>query len=100
MFTPLNSQRALTPARAQAITFGVNVATLRRSRMKVGDLVIMPGSCYRDKSDNPATGIILKTKRDGINRDTSRFARVEVYWIADAEASWEPLKWLEVVSEK
>mgnify|MGYP000442001464 CR=1 FL=1 len=42
--------------------------------MKVGDLVIMPGSCYRDKSENPATGIILKTKRDGINRGFARRA--------------------------
>ena len=67
--------------------------------MKVGDLVIMPGSCYRDKSDNPATGIILRTKSDGINRGTPRLARVKVYWMADAEVSWEPIKWLEVISE-
>jgi hypothetical protein len=67
--------------------------------MKVGDLVIMPGSCYRDKSDHPATGIILRTKPDGINRGTPRLMRVKVYWVEDAEATWEPLKWLEVISE-
>ena len=67
--------------------------------MKVGDLVTMPGSCYRDENGSPATGIILRTKPDGINRGTPRLTRVRVYWIEDAEASWEPVKWLEVVSE-
>ncbi len=66
--------------------------------MQVGDLVRMAGSCYRDKSDAPATGIVLRTKPDGINRGTPRLTRVRVYWIEDAEASWEPKKWLEVVS--
>jgi len=66
--------------------------------MKVGDLVIMPGSCYRDKSDNPATGIILRTKPDGINRGTPRLERVKVFWLEDTEVSWEPKKWLEVLS--
>ena len=60
--------------------------------MQVGDLVHMPGSI------EPATGIVLRTKPDGINRGTPRLGRVQVYWIEDAEASWEPKKWLEVVS--
>jgi len=60
--------------------------------VQVGDLVHMPGSI------EPATGIVLRTKPDGINRGTPRLARVQVYWIEDAEASWEPKKWLEVVS--
>lgn len=67
--------------------------------MKVGDLVIMPGSCYRDKSDNPATGIVLNTKKEGYVRGTLRSDRVKVFWIEDGESSWEPIKWLEVISE-
>lgn len=67
--------------------------------MKVGDLIIMPGSCYRDKNDNPATGIVLKTKKEGYVRGTLRSDRVKVFWIEDGESSWEPIKWLEVISE-
>jgi len=43
-------------------------------------------------------GIVLRTKPDGINRGTPRLARVKVYWVEEAEASWEPIKWLEVIS--
>jgi len=57
--------------------------------MKVGDLVHMPGSI------EPTTGIVLRTKSDG---EKHGLGRVEVYWIEDAEASWEPIKWLEVIS--
>ena len=55
----------------------------------MGDLVIMPGAI------EPATGIVLRVKSDGYQH---RLNRVEVYWIEDGEASWEPVKWLEVVS--
>ena len=61
--------------------------------MKAGDLVHMPGSI------EPATGIVMQTKPDGINRGTPRLERVKIYWIQDAEVSWEPVKWLEVISE-
>ena len=61
--------------------------------MQVGDLVHMPGSI------EPATGIVLRTKPDGINRGTSH-ARIKIYWIEDAEVSWEPVKWLEVISDQ
>ena len=57
--------------------------------MQVGDLVIMPGSI------DPVTGIVLRVKSDGYQH---RLNRVEVYWIEDGEASWEPVKWLEVIS--
>ena len=57
--------------------------------MQVGDLVIMPGSI------EPATGIVLRVNTDGYQH---RYDRVEIYWIEDGEASWEPQKWLEVVS--
>ena len=58
--------------------------------MKVGDLVHMPGSI------EPITGIVLRKKSDG---EKHGLGRVQVYWIEDAEASWEPKKWLEVISE-
>ena len=56
--------------------------------MKVGDLVTMQVTVdYK----NP-TGIVIQT-------NWGRPNRVQVYWIEDEEASWEPKKWLEVISE-
>ena len=56
--------------------------------MKVGDLVHMPGAIEK------IMGIVLRTKPRGhLQKD-----RVEVYWIKDAEASWEPIKWLAVIN--
>ncbi len=60
--------------------------------MKVGDLVTMPGSI------DSITGIVLNTKKEGRVRGTLRSDRVHVFWIEDGEASWEPIKWLEVIS--
>ena len=65
--------------------------------MKVGDLVTMPGSSYRDEGEAEATGIVLRSNFDRSNRTGS--PRVLVYWTDEAEASWEPCHWLEVVSE-
>ena len=59
--------------------------------MQVGDLIRMRGGL-------PASGIVLRTKPVGINRGTTH-TRVKIYWIEDGEVSWEPVKWLEVVSE-
>ena len=59
--------------------------------MQVGDLIRMRGGL-------PASGIVLRTKPDGTNRGTTH-TRVKIYWIEDGEVSWEPVKWLEVVSE-
>ena len=60
--------------------------------MKVGDLVSFPNSVAA-----PQTGIILRTEPDGIDRGTSHI-RVKIYWFEDAEVSWEPVKWLEVIN--
>ena len=57
--------------------------------MQVGDLVTMPGTIY------PTTGIVLRVNTEGYQH---RHDRVEVYWIEDGESSWEPVKWLEVIS--
>ena len=63
--------------------------------MKVGDLVHMPGSVA------PATGIVLRLEADGLRYGDKMWdsGRIQVYWLEDAEASWEPKKWLEVISE-
>ena len=70
--------------------------------MKVGDLVTMPGTVYS------TTGIVLREEdpEDAPRGFTPRFhdtdnprvKRVEVYWIEDAESSWEPVKWLKVIN--
>ena len=70
--------------------------------MKVGDLVRMPGSI------EPTKGIVLREEdpEDAPGGFTPRFhdtdnprvKRVEVYWIEDAEPSWEPVKWLKVIN--
>ncbi len=61
--------------------------------MKVGDLVKFP--CDHGEP----MGIVVRTKPDGINRGTSWIKRVRVHWIQDNERSWEPVKWMEVISE-
>jgi len=58
--------------------------------MQVGDLVHMPGSI------EPTTGIVLRAPR---GTDDGPQPNVQVWWISDAESSWEPVKWLEVISE-
>jgi len=58
--------------------------------MKVGDLVKMIDTAF--------TGIIMQADGKGVVRGTVRPKRVKVFWIEDGEASWEPKKWLEVVS--
>ena len=70
--------------------------------MKVGDLVHMPGSI------EPTKGIVLREEdpEDAprgfsarfVDVDNPRVKRVEVYWIEDAESSWEPIKWLKVIN--
>ena len=67
--------------------------------MQVGDLVRMRGGL-------PESGIVLSTECDAkvhgfraIGATTRPLIeRVQVFWIDDAEATWEPVKWLEVVS--
>ena len=60
--------------------------------MKVGDLVHMPGSIADTK------GIVLETDPDIKTGIPKSFNRVKVYWMCEAEASWEPVKWLEVIN--
>ena len=56
--------------------------------MKVGDLV---------KAIN-AKGIVLETESNDTVHKDDLVERVRVYWFEEAEVSWEPKKWLEVVS--
>ena len=62
------------------------------ARMKVGDLVCYPGAL-----GNPL-GVITRVKPDGIHRGAN-LKRVRVFWIKDNAQSWEPRKWLKVMSE-
>lgn len=58
--------------------------------MKVGDLVRWEGSEVGAVM-KPATGIILQMMPSG--------QRVRVHWFVDTEASWEPKRWMKVISE-
>jgi hypothetical protein len=67
--------------------------------VEVGDLVRMRGGL-------PESGVVLSTECDGkalgyrcIGESTRPLIeRVQVHWIDDAETTWEPVKWLEIVS--
>jgi hypothetical protein len=68
--------------------------------MKVGDLVIMPGSSYRDGEDAPTVGVVVKMPFVGPNGEKQQTPRVGIYWMDGAgHVDWEPMGWLEVVSE-
>jgi len=59
--------------------------------VKIGDLVHMPGSI------EPVRGVVLQTEPNDWRGRTQR-TRVKVYWMGEAEVSWEPVKWLEVIN--
>ena len=61
--------------------------------MKVGDLVKFP--C----NNGEPMGIVVQVGKSPHRRSASHHTRAKVYWVQDAEMSWEPKKWLEVVSE-
>tara|TARA_B100000900_G_scaffold391182_1_gene385565 strand:+ start:7119 stop:7313 length:195 start_codon:yes stop_codon:yes gene_type:complete len=63
--------------------------------MKVGDLVKFP-----DSDPTEATGIVLETESNNSVYKDDLIERVRVYWFDDAELSWEPKKWLKVVSSE
>ena len=72
--------------------------------MKVGDLVIMPGSCYRDNGrsidEGPSVGVVVKMPFVGPNGEKQQTPRVGVYWgDGEGHVDWEPMNWLKVVSE-
>ncbi len=64
--------------------------------MKVGDLVKMPGCFVAEEAE--AIGVVTRIESQGPL--LPRRNRIEIYWIQDKEYSWEPTKWLEVISEK
>tara|TARA_R100001377_G_scaffold77476_1_gene54751 strand:+ start:474 stop:653 length:180 start_codon:yes stop_codon:yes gene_type:complete len=57
--------------------------------VKVGDLVRWEGSEGGDVPKMPATGIVLQMMP----------LRARVHWFVDAEASWEPKRWMKVINE-
>ena len=86
MFTPLNSLRAFILALVPVTVFGANVATLRRLRVKVGDLVVSARGHWHDP--RLVVGI----------HETAK-ALVGVLW-ANGETKYVHYKHLEVVSER
>ena len=67
--------------------------------MKVGDLVKMPGA-QTEVHGAECIGVVTRTVPDGINRGTPNLHRIQILWLQDLEYSWEPTKWLEIISEK
>ncbi len=76
-------------------------------KMKVGDMVIMPGSCVRGDKGNGyslnscySPGIVVKLPFVGPNGERQQTPRVGVLWAdGGGNIDWEPAAWLEVVSE-
>ena len=66
--------------------------------MKVGDLVIMPGSLVRDGAQARAVGIVVKPPFVGPNGERQQTPRVGVLWSDGEGIDWEPQAWLKVVS--
>jgi len=60
--------------------------------VQVGDLIRMRGGL-------PASGIVIQTEPTEFKGRTSQ-VRVKIFWIQDTEVSWEPVKWLEVISDQ
>ena len=69
--------------------------------MKVGDLVIMPGSVYRDriKDGLAAVGLVVKMPYVGPDGEKQQTPRAGIYWMDGDGVDWEPMGWLEVISE-
>ena len=69
--------------------------------MKVGDMVIMPGSCVRRGEGNGySPGIVVELPFVGPDGEKQQTPRVRIHWTdGDGGLDWEPMHWLEVVSE-
>jgi|TARA_Y100000296_G_scaffold55526_1_gene63708 hypothetical protein len=62
--------------------------------MKVGDLVIM------SRVESSVVGLVVKMPYVGPNGEKQQTPRVGVYWMdGEGHMDWEPMNWLEVVSE-
>jgi hypothetical protein len=62
--------------------------------MKVGDLVIM------SRVESSVVGLVVKMPYIGPNGEKQQTPRVGVYWMdGEGHTDWEPMNWLEVVSE-
>ena len=62
--------------------------------MKAGDLVIM------SRVESSVVGLVVKMPYVGPNGEKQQTPRVGVYWMdGEGHMDWEPMNWLEVVSE-
>lgn len=66
--------------------------------MKVGDLVIMPGSVFHDGEDR-AVGVVVEPAFVGPNGERQQTPRVGILWSDGEGIDWEPSAWLEVINE-
>ncbi len=67
--------------------------------MKVGDLVIMPGSAFRDGEVlEDVMGIVIKPTFVGPNGERQQTPRVGVMRSDGKGIDWEPASWLKVIS--
>jgi len=64
--------------------------------VKVGDLVTMPGSGWRDEH---GVGMVVELPYVGPNGEMQQAPRVAVLWAGSRTVDWEPMCWLEVISE-
>ncbi len=66
--------------------------------MKIGDLVIMPGSVVRDGEAGATLGIVMALPFVGPSGERQQTPRVGILWSDGEGIDWEPQAWLKVVS--
>ena len=65
--------------------------------MKIGDLVMMTGSVYREMYGRPAVGVIVRLNL--VDSPNISKKRIGIMWHDGDRVDWEPVIWLEVISE-
>ncbi len=61
--------------------------------MKVGDLVIM------SRVESSVVGLVVKMPYVGPDGEKQQTPRAGIYWMDGDGVDWEPMGWLEVISE-
>jgi len=67
--------------------------------VKLGDLVTMPGSWIRNMDAGDSLGIVVELPFVGDDGQMQQTPRVAVLWAGSRTVGWEPMCWLEVISE-
>jgi hypothetical protein len=67
--------------------------------MKVGDIVHMPEETIRE-GENPSIGIVIHDKDTRTHTSwAGKSKRIGILWACSNTVEWEPLDWLEVISD-